>query len=243
MRCTVVALAALGVSALAQEAPSAPDVVAAYVKALGGQQKLQGVTSKVMTGTLLNSDDGTTSKFTARAKAPNLYALVISLSDEGTMQTVFAGDAGWNQDPDSGVRPMNKADLAAARSDYDFYRPLHLAELYPQMAPPKKAKLGNADAWVIEAQPLAGEPEKLWFDAATGLLISREYQRMTLEDGIIAFQEYFEDYKPVEGIQVPFKVRRATPDYELTYTYEKVQLNAPVEDAAFAKPAADHGTH
>jgi hypothetical protein len=115
---------------------------------------------------------------------------------------------------------------------------LRLAELYPKMGPPQKAKLGNIDAWVIEAQPASGEPEKLWFDAGTGLLVSREFQRMTLEDGIVAYRDYFEDYKPVEGVQVPFKTRRGTPDYELTFKYDSIKLNTPVDDAAFAKPAA-----
>ena len=96
---------------------------------------------------------------------------------------------------------------------------------------------GNTEAWLIEAQPKGGDPERLWFDTSTGLLISREFQRMTLEDGIVNFQEYFEEYKPVEGIQVPFKFRRTTPDIELAYHYETVQLNVPIPDSAFAKPA------
>jgi hypothetical protein len=225
----------------AQEVPTASDLATAYVKALGGAGKLQGVNTKVMTGTLTNTDDGSTSRMTVKAKAPNRYAIVVALSEDESLQTVFAGDAGWTVDPDSGVRAMNKADVALATSDYDFYRPLHLTDLYPEMSTPRKATLGSATAWVIEAKPVVGEPEKLWFDAATGLLIAREYQRMTLEDGIVAYQERFEDYKPVDGIQVPFKVRRATPDYELIYSFESVQFNAPVEDSAFAKPTLPSG--
>jgi len=229
-------LAFYSVLGCAQEVPTATDLASAYVKALGGADKLKGVTSKVMTGTLTNTDEGSTSKMTVRAKAPNRYSIFVALSDEEALQTVFAGDAGWTVDPDSGVRPMNKADIAAASTDYDFYRPLHLADIYPEMGSPRKATLGTATAWVVEAKPVVGEPEKLWFDAASGLLIAREYQRMTLEDGIVAYQERFEDYKAVEGVQVPFTVRRATPDYELIYRFESVQFNAPVEDSAFAKP-------
>ncbi len=207
------------------------------MKALGGEEKLKSVTSRVITGTVLNSDDGSTSKFTVSAKAPSFYSMVVPISDDASLKTIFTGDAGWTVDPDSGVRAMNKADVEAGRSTYDFYRPLKLRELYPDMGAPQKAKLGNVEAWVIEAKPAKGEPEKLWFDAATGLLVSREYQQMTLEDGIVAYQEYFEDYKPVEGIQVPFKMRRATPDYELTYRYDTVKFNVPLEDSVFAKPA------
>ena len=237
MKRLCIALAVLAIPGLAEETPSAADVVAAYVKALGGQDKLKAVTTRVMTGTMFNSDDGTTSKVTIRAKAPNLYSMVVALSEQETVQTVFAGNAGWNQDPDSGVRTMSNAELAAARIEYDFYGPLHLAERYPEMSAPKKSKLGSADAWVIEAHPTAGEPERLWFDAATGLLVSREFQRMTLEDGIVNYQEYFEEYKPVEGIQVAFKFRRTTPDVELSYHFDSVQLNVPIDESVFAKPA------
>jgi hypothetical protein len=228
----------LASSSRAQETLPADQLISSYVNALGGAAKLRAITTRVMQGTMENSDDGSTSQAEIRAKAPNRYALVVNLPDNGgALRTIFAGDAGWNQDSDGAVRAMSRSDIEAARRDYDFYRDLRLSELYPKMAVPRKARLGSADAWVVEAQPAGGEPEKLWFDATTNLLISREYQRTSLEDGIILYQEYYEDYRDVDGVKVPWKIRRATPDYELAFRFTSVRLNAAVDDATFAKPS------
>lgn len=231
---TAVAVASL---AFTQQPPSAAELFTTYVKASGGAEKLLATTTRVVTGTMENSDDGTTSKIEIVAKAPNLYSIVTTSPENEVARVVFTGKDGWFSDPDSGVRPMSAAELAVFAGEYDFQRTARLGELYPEKATPRSSMLRDKPVWVVDVKTPSGEPEKLYFDAATGLLVSREFQRMSLEDGIINYQEFYEDYRDVDGIKMPHRVRRATPDYELTFRFSSIRYNAPVDDAAFAKPA------
>ena len=58
------------------QTPSVETVLDKYVQAVGGRAAVEKLTSRVMKGTMDNSDDGTTSPIEVYAKAPALYASI-----------------------------------------------------------------------------------------------------------------------------------------------------------------------
>jgi outer membrane lipoprotein-sorting protein len=228
------ALNALGAPEAA--APSVDQILDHYVKAVGGKDAIEKVTSRAMKGTLENSDDGSTSPAQVFAKAPNKYLAIVELGEAGQMQECFNGDVGWGKDPDSGLHDMSKADAASARRDYDFYRETRLKDLFPKMAYAGKSKVDDRDAYIVEASTADGATEKLYFDVESGLLVRRDFERVTIDDGIVLFEMDYDDYKDVDGLKLPSTIRRKTPDYALTYRFSEIQLNVPIDDAKFNKP-------
>lgn len=104
------------------------------------------------------------------------------------------------------------------------------------MALSGKTKVGDRDAFIVEATSGDGAAEKLYFDSQSGLLVRRDFERVTLDDGIILFEVDYEDFKDVEGVKVPFTVIRKTPDYALSYRFSEITFNVPIDDGKFAKP-------
>jgi hypothetical protein len=217
-------------------APSVDQILDHYVQAVGGKDAIQKVTSRDMKGTLENSDDGTTSPAEIFAKAPNKYLAVVNLGDGGEMLEGWNGATGWGKDPDSGLHDTDKAEQIAAKRDYDFYREVRLKELFPKMALSGKIKVDDRDAFIVEATSPDGATEKLYFDAETGLLVRRDFERVTIDDGIVLYEVDYDDYKDVDGLKLPSTVRRKTPDYTLTYRFTEIKQNVPVEDTKFNKP-------
>jgi len=152
------------------------------------------------------------------------------------MQQGFSGDTGWGKDPDSGLHDMNKSEQTAAKRDYDFYRETRLKDLYPKMALSGKTKVDDRDAYIVEATSPDGSLEKLYFDAESGLLVRRDFERVTIDDGIVLYEVDYDDYKDVEGLKLPSTIRRKTPDYTLTYRFTEIKQNVPIEDTKFNKP-------
>jgi len=220
----------------AAESPSVDQILDHYVHAVGGKEAVEKITSRTMKGTLENSDDGTTSPAEVFAKPPNKYLEVVSLGDAGQMQQGFSGDTGWGKDPDSGLHDMNKSEQTAAKRDYDFYRETRLKDLYPKMALSGKTKVDDRDAYIVEATSPDGSLEKLYFDAESGLLVRRDFERVTIDDGIVLYEVDYDDYKDVEGLKLPSTIRRKTPDYTLTYRFTEIKQNVPIEDTKFNKP-------
>jgi hypothetical protein len=50
-------------------------------------------------------------------------------------------------------------------------------------------------------------------------------------------ETFYEDYRDVGGVKIPFTMRVVSAEGNRTYKWSQIDANAPVEDAKFAKPA------
>jgi outer membrane lipoprotein-sorting protein len=179
--------------------------------------------------------DGTAQVYAA---APERYRLTLNIPEYGgVIETVLDGENGWQKNPDSGVHAMSRTDLAIARRDYQFYREIRLKELFPKMEAAPEAKVNGRPVNVIAATPASGPPEKLYFDAETGLLVKRDFERVTLEDGIVQYEVFYRDYRDVDGVKLPSVIEQHSPDSTTIFKFSEIKNNAAIEDGAFAKPA------
>ncbi|HKW96106.1 MAG TPA: hypothetical protein VJN43_00160 [Bryobacteraceae bacterium] len=231
---SVILLAGLA-AAVPAKPQSLDQILDHYVQAAGGKDALEKITSRTMKGTLENSDDGTTSPAEVFAK-PDKFLSVVDLGGSGKMFEAWTGSGGWTKDPDSGLHDMSKQDVTAARRDYEFYRELKLKELFPKMTLAGKARIGDSDAYLVEASTADGATEKLYFDVQSGLLVRREFERINIDDGIVLWEVDYDDYKDVDGVKVPAVVVRKTPDFSLTWRFSEIKNNVPIDDASFNKP-------
>jgi outer membrane lipoprotein-sorting protein len=233
--CVLCASLLLASAARGADTPTAEQVLQKYLQAIGGKAAVERLTSRVSKGTVDNSDDGSTSPIEIYAKVPAQYAASWNVSGYGIVATVWDGTSGWTKNPDSGVQAMSKNEVAAAGRNYAFHREAKLNELYPTMTVSGQLSISDSPAYIIEAA--AGQAsERLYFDAQTGLLVRRDLETVTFEDGIVPFEIYYDDYREVDGVKIPFTVRRKTPDYTLTFKFTEVRHNVPIDEAVFAKP-------
>lgn len=234
-QCCLLALAlAAAAPALAQ--PSVDQIIEKYQQALGGQAAYEKVTTRAMKGTVEIPDDNVTGTAQVVAKAPGSFRLTMDIPGYGVVETVLDGGNGWEKNPDSGTHAMSKADLAVAQRDHHFYREVRLKDLYPQMHPAGRDKVNGREVYVVEATPAAGPAEKLYFDAENGLLVKRDFERVTLEDGIVQYEVLLKDYRDVDGLKLPFTIEQRAPDNTMIFKFSEIKNNAPLADTAFAKP-------
>src|SRR5215510_15055941 len=206
-----------------------------YVQALGGRDVLERVTTRVKTGTLV-AQGGMKAPLEVYEKAPN-KTLTIFRAPHGTNQMGFDGAIGWTKTPEQGLREEAGQQLDFIKSEAEFYKELKLKERYSKLTLLGTALLENREAYVIEAAPPRGQPEKLYFDRQTGLLVRLDVVP-NLGQEKMQVQMYFEDYRAVDDVKLPFAIRRARPGFTLTYQFDEIKLNAPVDDSRFNKPAA-----
>jgi hypothetical protein len=73
----------------------------------------------------------------------------------------------------------------------------------------------------------------MYFDITSGLLIRRD---TTIQGTTL--QAYFEDYKEVAGVKLPFTIRRSRPDFSFTYRFNEISHNVAIDDTKFDKPTS-----
>lgn len=217
--------------------PTADQVIDKYVQALGGKAAIEKLTSRAAKGSFDMPAMNVSAPIESYNKAPNKTVFILEIPGFGSVGRGYDGTTGWSQNPQEGLREMSGAELAMMKRGAEFNREIRLKQLYPQMTVKGKEKVGEREAYLIEATPAGGAPEKMYFDTQTGLLIRYDFEAETPQ-GKFSTQSSFDDYKEVDGVKMPFTVRQSSSAGDFIIKFTEVKHNVPVDDAKFNKPAA-----
>jgi len=214
--------------------PTVDQVIDKYVAAMGGQAAFEKLTSRVATGTIELPDFGMNGTVRLTEKAPNKSLVQVEMPGmmirEGT-----DGVVAWDENPQTGLREKSGTELAEAKRGSTFNLEIKLKSVYPKMTVTGREQIGVRPVIVIEAVPADGSPAKLFFDADSGLLLKQSSSRQT-EQGPIAFDNFYEDYRTQDGIKQPFTIRQVTPQFSSVIKINDMKHNVTVDDAIFKKP-------
>ena len=217
-------------------APSVDKIIDHYVEAVGGRTAWQKLHSRVSMGTIEVPSANLSGTVVIHEKAPNKMLTIIIVSGS-TFRQGFDGAIGWAEDPQSGLREESGGELAEAKRQGDFYSPLNTREHYLKLTLLGTEKVNDHDAFVLEAAlPEGGQPDKLYFDAQSGLpvrLISHHHS----PEGVLQFQEDFSDFRQIDGVTLPFTISQTGGDSTFVVKISEVRHNVELEDGEFSKPA------
>jgi outer membrane lipoprotein-sorting protein len=216
--------------------PSADQIIDKYVAALGGKAAIEKLTSTQAKGTFELPAMGVNGTAERLAKAPNKTYMIVSIPSFGDIKQGADGTSAWAQDPNSGqINDISGNQLARAKIAADFYRDLKFKETYSKMTVKGTEKVNARDAYVVQADSSAG-PTTMYFDAQNGLLLRSDSEREGPE-GKTMIEEYYDDYRDVDGVKYPYAYRQKNPQYDFTIKYTEVKHNVAIDDAKFTKPA------
>jgi hypothetical protein len=215
--------------------PTADQILARYVQAIGGRSAWAKLHSRTSLGTIEIPSMNVSGTVMIHEKAPNKVLLVVILAGQPFRQG-YDGTVGWSDDPQDGLKEKSGAQLEETARDADFYRPLHMEKTYTKLSVVGKDSVGDRDAWVVEADLPEGGADKLYFDAQSGLIVRAVSQQHT-DQGVSAVAEDFKDYREVDGVRLPFEVLQVNGGSTLTIKLGEVHHNVELEDGEFSKPA------
>jgi hypothetical protein len=219
--------------------PTGDQVYKHYVEAIGGRAAWLKLHTRVSKGTIeipaMNNLSGT---IEVHMKAPNLILVVINLGG-AIIQQGFDGTTAWSDDPRNGLRVLTGGELEDERKEANFYHALDLQKIYSKFTATGTEKIDDHDTYVVEATPIGGgDPDKLYYDIASGLEVRSVNHRHT-PDGSMEFSANIADYREVDGVKLPFRVEQSSSQSAFTITFTDIQHNADLPDSLFAKPAGE----
>jgi hypothetical protein len=221
----------------AAKMPTVQEILANYVKAIGGKEANEKIKSRMTKGTVELSPMGVKGTFENYAAAPNKSSTKMSLAGIGEFFDVYDGVTAWAVNPLQGSREKQGEELAQAKMTNTFNRETNLAKIYSKMELKGIEKVGADDAYVVVANVGNLPPDTFYFDTKNGLLVRQDTTVITPE-GNTPGKTYLEDYRPIDGVKIPFRSRLVTPQVEFITTFTEIKNNVPVEDSKFSKPKA-----
>jgi outer membrane lipoprotein-sorting protein len=233
------------VCAGAASAQTADEVVEKTLTALGGREALGKLTSRHTTGTIVVSTPGGNVPGTIEIfnQAPNKVRTLIALdlsslgADKMTIDQRFDGTSGVAMDTMQGNREIT-GDQLANMKNADFPTPLlRYKQLGTTIALAERQKIGDREAVALAITPREGPASKLFVDAESYLPM-RLVVTLELPDvGRVEQTSDLSDYHDVDGVKMPFSIHNSSAVQTVSVTVTKVDNNAAVDPALFARPS------
>jgi hypothetical protein len=221
--------------------PSADQILDKYLQALGGVERLAGVTSFVATGTSEGfrgfGGGGTVQIF---AKAPDQRATIIkfdpSIGRQDAIRT-FDGKSGWVSAPLSVVPQyaLGGSELDGARIDALLSFPAQIKKALTQLRVGPPENIDGRNVHVVQGTGSRNLVATLYFDTETGLLV-RMVRFGSSPIGRAPTQVDFADYRevPGAGIKMPFRWTFGWLGGRDSFDLKEVRVNVPIDAAVFS---------
>jgi 23S rRNA maturation mini-RNase III len=201
-------------------------------KALGGEKALKTIRSWQMSGTVTRQSDGASGAYRAFASTPNFYGETFDLNGF-EIASGYNGKSGWTRDSRSGLRTLT----GEASRDFQaetFYRSQRWVDAKTEKTKISAGGKGNVNgkaANVVILTSAKGVQIKLFFDAATNLLLREEIP----SGGTVKTFDYA-DYRKVGNILEAFSIVSKIGDETYEIRLDEIKHNAPIAKASFDFP-------
>ena len=237
------ALAGLGLAALLAApvaAQTADEVVAKYIQAQGGMEKIKSLNTTRMTGKMVMSQ-GMEAPFVMMQKRPRQSRIEFTFQGMTGVQA-YDGKNGWQMMPFMGKKepealPAEQVKLMDEQSDID-------GQLVDYKAKGNKVELAGkeqvegADAYKLKLTLKDGQERVIYLDAESYLEVKTEAKR-TMRGSEVETESFLSDYKEEGGHMMPHTIEsgvKGSPTRQ-KLVIEKIECNPPLADSLFAMPA------
>ncbi len=233
------ALAATAAFGEEPAAKTADDVVAKFIAARGGMEKMKAIQSLEMK--FKANQQGLEFPGKMDLKRPGKMRLEMTIQGK-TMVQGYDGKTAWMimpflGSPDPQVMSADEAKEVIEQADMDG----------PMVDAKAKGNtvelLGQEDvegspAYKLKVTLKNGDISYAYIDTDTGLEV-KETSKRKKQGSEIEVDSYFTNYKPVNGVLIPFTIENKVQGKSMgQFTVDDVAANVPIDDAIFSMPAA-----
>jgi len=214
--------------------PSADRVWTTYVNAVGQPETLARAGATVISG-WDDRPEGRYGKVEIAVAGSDRYRITLS-TPAGPTNQGLSGDIAWVATGDRVQQISTPADVARMRRIAMRYRPVKERPSNLQVVGIER--VADRDVYVATGRIDAITTQTLYFDVSTGLLRRDVITTETLLLPLLEQVEY-DDYRDVNGVQLPFFVRTSdgAPYDTVTRTFLDIRREVTVDDAMFRPPS------
>lgn len=241
-----------------QNPTTADQVIANYLLAIGGSDRIASIATFAEQGELsgnlsgfgqpfapptIGKDHGT---FEFYFKRPNLRFYLLHRPNEAVVMHGCDGKTAWYIGADA-VTHEFKPKPGSEYQCEKGYAPMPLLTRAPSLRLQLKGKkkIGDRMAWAVRVQnPKSTSTDTYYFDTESFLLLRWETfgSLLSSQGPEFGVERSYSDYRDVGGIKVAFMVIQQAENSSLVIVLRQVEINAPIDDARFQQPGILDGS-
>jgi photosynthetic reaction center cytochrome c subunit len=209
-------------------------ILQAYLDALGGRAAMAAVKTRVSKGTI--ESEGKSYPVETFQSAPNRLLVTVQGS-HGPQKDGFDGTVAWRSGFQGVFELKPGPEAEALKRSADWLGDLRIREQFADIAFKGREIIAGSETEVLNARTQGKIRELLFFDAKTHLLVRRLVLTAT-PVGELPEQTDYADYRPVGGVQVPYRIQDTGMDGVQVEKRVDVKQNVTLDDGIFHKPEA-----
>ena len=222
-------------SAQTAKLPTAKQVLDKYVAAIGGRAANEKIKTRVTKAAFEFAPMGIKGTSESYVAAPDKSYSKMNMQGIGEIVSGTDGKTAWSMNPIQGSRDITGEELLQLRLVNNLARDANLDKLYTNWTVKGIETVAGKDAYVLVGTPAGLTPETFYFDKQSGLLVQSEGTLVSPE-GKMPAKSFYEDYREIDGVKIPYKTRVVVPQAEIITTITEIKHGAVIEEAKFAKP-------
>jgi outer membrane lipoprotein-sorting protein len=231
----------LGLASGLASAETAEELVARNIQARGGLEKIKGIQSMRMTGTMRLGDESLPTVL--ELKRPGKSRWEFTMEGQTAIQA-YDGKTAWMIMPFEGqTEPRIMTDQEAKdvelQADIDGPFVDSAAKGITIELVGKETIEGGVETWKLRVSRKGGDAREIYLDAKTYLQVLAVTRRAGGE-GPAEIRSRISDYRNVGGLLLPHSFVASAEGVPQTQALEfaKIELNVPIDDTRFAMPKA-----
>jgi outer membrane lipoprotein-sorting protein len=239
MRKILLGIIGLALFAMPVSAQTAEEIVAKYIKTIGGAEKIEAIKTLRRTGKFTGGG-GFEAVVIHEKKRPEMARQEFTIQGM-TGVTAYDGKTGWKIEPWQGKKDaelLGEDELKQVQEEADFDGPL----VNHQQKGNKVEFVGaepveGTDAFKLKVTLKNGDVRYFYMDTDYYVPIKIEYKIM-IRGAEREFETSLADYKEVAGVYLPHSFEsgvKGSPNKQ-QITFEKIEANVALDDSRFKQP-------
>jgi hypothetical protein len=240
MRRVLLMLASLAFLAIPASAQTAEEIVAKYIKTVGGPEKIQAVKTLRRSGKFIGGG-GFEAAILEENKRSNMVRQEFSLQGL-TAVNAYDGKSGWKIEPWQGKKdpePLGEEEMKQILEDSDFDGPLvNYHQKGNKLEFVGMEPVEGTDAFKLKLTLANGDVRYYYMDTDYYVPIKIDTKRM-IRGAEREYETSLGDYKEVAGWYLPHSIESNVKGSQnrQKVTYDKIEANLPIDDSRFHIPA------
>ncbi len=213
--------------------PNVDSILAKYVTAIGGQEKLSTLRSRHTVGKRIEPD-GRVEPEEVWNLADGKYRMLTTYgSGDNTVAVaeVFDGNAAAKKANSDAIQ-LKRDEMLLIEREARIGFGGDLVAAFGELAFERIAAIEDRSVAVLGAYSRDGIREKLYFDVATGLLVRRSTAIPTVL-GDFVHQVDYQEYRAFDGYKLPTRIRFSVPNITWTREVTAVEHNQAIDASIF----------
>jgi hypothetical protein len=217
--------------------PSAAELVARHVEAVGGEAAVRRIASTRSTGTFAMPAVGLAGELTVTSAAPNRMRVRVVVPGFGEVANGYDGTVAWDVNPMQGPRLLEGKELERLHEESDFHG--DMLRTYAGVVAREtveRTELDGQACWRVRVTWRSGRETAECYAVETGLLVGT-WSTQVSANGTAQVTTLLGGHREFGGVKLPTRVRQRVGAQEQVITLANVEVNV-VEAEAFEPPPA-----